>query len=153
MSLYPPPESRPLTQWTSMPESFRQRGRTPAWALANRAGQATDSFLEGPSFDRDGNLWVTDIPFGRLFRINTARDWQLMSEYDGWPNGLKIHRDGRILIADYRRGLLAFDPRSQSISPLLDPRRICCSGLAPTPPCATCWRWPASTRSWASRAS
>ena len=122
MSLYPPPENRPLTHWTGMPKQFRQAGKTPAWALANKAGQPTDSFLEGPSFDRDGNLWVTDIPFGRLFRISPAGDWELMYEYDGWPNGLKIHRDGRVLIADYRLGLLAFDLQARRISALLETR-------------------------------
>jgi len=30
-------------------------------------------------------------------------------EYDGWPNGLKLHRDGRIFLADYRRGILCTD--------------------------------------------
>ena len=25
--------------------------------------------LEGPSFDRQGQLWITDIPTGRIFRI------------------------------------------------------------------------------------
>ena len=25
--------------------------------------------LEGPSFDREGQLWITDIPTGRIFRI------------------------------------------------------------------------------------
>lgn len=29
-----------------------------------------DSFLEGPSFDRAGNLYVVDIPYGRVFRIS-----------------------------------------------------------------------------------
>ncbi len=26
--------------------------------------------LEGPSFDRSGHLWVTDIPNGRIARIS-----------------------------------------------------------------------------------
>ena len=29
-----------------------------------------------------------------------------MAEYDGWPNGLALHADGSLWIADYRRGLL-----------------------------------------------
>ena len=36
---------------------------------AVRFGHAQDSFLEGPSFDRDGNLWCVDIPYGRIFRV------------------------------------------------------------------------------------
>ena len=33
----------------------------------------TDCFLEGPSFDRDGNLFVVDIPFGRILKITPDR--------------------------------------------------------------------------------
>ena len=39
------------------------------WVEFNQMGQKTPTFLEGPSFDRAGNLWVTDIPWGRLFKI------------------------------------------------------------------------------------
>ena len=91
--------------FSSLPGKFRKKGRT-AWSDPNRAGAPVDSFLEGPSFDRDGNLWCVDIPFGRIFRIDPKGEWELAAQYDGWPNGLKIHRDGRIFIADYRRGLV-----------------------------------------------
>jgi gluconolactonase len=30
----------------------------------------------------------------------------LVAEYEGWPNGIAIHKDGSLWIADYRRGLL-----------------------------------------------
>ena len=40
------------------------------WADPNRLGQEVDSFLEGPSFDREGNLYFVDIPFGRVFRLS-----------------------------------------------------------------------------------
>jgi gluconolactonase len=102
-----------------LPERFRQKRRTP-WADANRGGGDVDSFLEGPSFDRDGNLYVTDIPNGRVFRLTPGAEWTLVAEYDGWPNGLKIHKDGRIFITDYRRGLLLLDPTSGKVTPLLE---------------------------------
>ena len=63
------------------------------WADANRPGQPTDCFIEGPSFDAEGKLYVVDIPFGRIFRIAPdGGEWSLVVEYDGWPNGLKIAR-------------------------------------------------------------
>jgi gluconolactonase len=40
-------------------------------------------------------------------------------QYDGWPNGLKFHRDGRAFIADYRKGLLALDPKTGRIEEVL----------------------------------
>lgn len=104
---------------TSLPPRFRRKKRT-AWSDPNRQGAAVDSFLEGPAFDRQGNLWCVDIPFGRIFRINAKGEWELVVQYDGWPNGLKIHKDGRIVITDYRRGLLQLDPKTAKIEPLLD---------------------------------
>jgi gluconolactonase len=76
--------------------------------------------LEGPSFDRQGHLWITDIPTGRIFRIGPDGTPKQIAEYDGEPNGLKIARDGRILIADHKQGLLALDPASGRTSVVLD---------------------------------
>ena len=107
-----------VQRFTSLPAKFRKTQRT-AWSDPNRQGAALDSFLEGPAFDRQGNLWCVDIPFGRVFRIDRAGGWELAAQYDGWPNGLKVHRDGWIAIADYRKGLLRMDPESGRIEPLL----------------------------------
>jgi sugar lactone lactonase YvrE len=59
-----------------------------------------ECFLEGPCFDRDGNLWVLDIAFGRIFRIDPNGMWDLVIQYDGWPNGMKIRQDERLFIGD-----------------------------------------------------
>ena len=107
-----------VRRFSSLPAGFRRKRRT-AWSGPNRQGAAVDSFLEGPSFDRQGNLWCVDIPFGRIFKVNTKGEWDLAAQYDGWPNGLKVHRDGRIFIADYRRGLLQMD-KTGNIKPVLE---------------------------------
>ncbi|MBI3452978.1 MAG: SMP-30/gluconolactonase/LRE family protein [Rhodospirillales bacterium] len=120
--MYPPATRVPSSIFTRLPDRFRRKARN-AWADANRGGAAIDSFLEGPSFDRAGNLYVVDIPFGRIFRISPAGDWTQIAEYDGWPNGLKIHRDGRIFIADYRRGLMLLDPARGAVTPLVETYR------------------------------
>lgn len=105
--------------FTKMPAKFRKRRRC-AWSDANRHGAEIECFLEGPSFDREGNLWFVDVPFGRVFRVTPGGDWDLVVEYDGWPNGLKIHRDGRIFVCDYKKGLLVLDPKSGAIETVLD---------------------------------
>ena len=105
-------------RFTSLPAAFRKKRRT-AWSDPNRQGAPVDSFLEGPSFDRKGYLWCVDIPFGRIFRIDPKGDWDLVVQYDGWPNGLKIHRNGTIYIADYRKGLLTLDPKRGTIETVL----------------------------------
>lgn len=78
------------------------------------------TLLEGPSFDRRGDLWVTDIPNGRIARISPGGEVTIVAQYDGEPNGLKIHRDGRIFIADHEQGLLLLDPASGKVSVVLD---------------------------------
>src|ERR1700716_4030394 len=96
--------------WSAaVPDRFRRKGAASAWADANRPGLETDCFIEGPSFDADGNLYIVDIPFGRVFRIAPDGQWTLMVEYEGWPNGLKIHPDGRIFVADYMHGIMELD--------------------------------------------
>ena len=102
----------------SMPAKFRKKSRTD-WSDPNRQGAEVECFLEGPSFDRDGNLWFVDIPFGRIFRISVKGDWELMAQYDGWPNGLKFHKDGRIFICCYKKGLLVLDAKSGRIDTVL----------------------------------
>ena len=105
--------------FSALPASFRRKRRT-AWSDPNRQGAPVDSFLEGPSFDRKGNLYCVDIPFGRVFRIDPKGGWELVVQYDGWPNGLKFHKDGRAFIADYRKGLLQLDVKAGKISPVLE---------------------------------
>ena len=119
MSLYAPPKDLMAEVFTTVPEEYRYRNRAAPWTDANKPGQTVDCFFEGPSFDRDGNLYVTDIPFGRVFRVSPDGVWSLIAEYDGWPNGLKIHRDGRIFIADYKHGIMQLDPETGAVSPFL----------------------------------
>ena len=116
---FAPPRDVATEVFTRLPDRFR-KPRVTAWAAANRGGLAIDSFLEGPSFDRQGRLYVTDIPFGRIFRISAEGEWELVAEYDGWPNGLKIHRDGRIFITDYKRGIMLLEPESGAVTPFLE---------------------------------
>ena len=123
MSLYPPPEDRTMAVWSTMPDEFRRKGEIPDWAAANKPGHAIDSFLEGPSFDREGNFYVTDIPYGRIFRISPGKVWTLVAEYDGWPNGLKIHKDGRVFITDYKNGIMLLDPGRGRVTPFLTHRK------------------------------
>lgn len=63
----------------SMPGKIRQKARS-AWPDPNRQGTEVECFLEGPSFDREGNLWLVDIPFGRIFRITTKGDRELVTQ-------------------------------------------------------------------------
>ncbi|MCW5592367.1 MAG: SMP-30/gluconolactonase/LRE family protein [Burkholderiales bacterium] len=103
-----PPAIRDTEVFTRLPDRFRKAAITD-WSRANRGGAALDSFLEAPAFDSTGNLYVSDIPFGRIFRIDPAGEWTLVAQYDGEPNGMKFVSDSEAVIADYRNGLMLLD--------------------------------------------
>src|SRR5258707_8116546 len=111
MYLETPPRLIETKIFSEVPAEFRRKVRTD-WADANRPGAPTDCFIEGPSFDAEGNLYIVDIPFGRIFRITPDKKWSLVVEYEGWPNGLKIDAKGRILVADYMHGIMELDRRA-----------------------------------------
>jgi gluconolactonase len=105
--------------WTTMPDALRKSGVVSPWTQANKPGQSVPCFIEGPAFDQDGNLYIVDIPYGRILRITPSGEWHVVAEYDGEPNGLKFHQDGRILIADYRNGLMELDSRTGHVRAVL----------------------------------
>ena len=73
-------------------------------------GHKIGSFLEGPSFDRAGNLLMVDVAYGRILKLSPKGEWSVLARYKGSPNGLKLHKDGRIFVADRVNGLMVVDP-------------------------------------------
>ena len=122
ISLLQPPQLRDTEIFTRLPERHRRTGVRSAWADANRGGQPTDSFLEGPVFDGVGNLYVSDIPFGRIFRIDPQGSWEPIAEWDGEPNGMKFLNERELLVTDYRNGLMICDIATGAVRPYLERR-------------------------------
>src|ERR1700687_4155825 len=118
MYLEVPPRLIGTEVFSAMPDAFRRKGARTDWADANRPGQPTDCFIEGPSFGAAGNLYIVDIPLGRLFRLTPGGQCSLVVEYDGWPNGLKIAADGRIFVADCRHGIMQLDVKAGRMQPV-----------------------------------
>lgn len=120
--MFAPPEPIQAEIFSRLPDRYRRDAVPSAWAAARRGGAPIPCFLEGPSFDRAGMLYVTDIPFGRVFRVSPDGVFDLVTEYDGEPNGLKIHRDGRAFITDYRNGIVELDLATGQTKPALERR-------------------------------
>lgn len=106
--------------FVTIPSELGITGRKSYWAEIQFGGADTPTFLEGPSFDRDGNLWVVDIPWGRLLKITPSGEVSVGAEYDGEPNGLKFHKDGRAFICDHKNGIMVFDPKTGVAEPFLE---------------------------------
>jgi lactonase len=56
--------------------------------------------LEGPAFDRDGNLLFCDVSGSRVLRLTPDKHLSVVvSEKRVTPGGIAIHKDGRIFVA------------------------------------------------------
>jgi len=110
----PPPELKTRV-FARLPDEFRLNGRKSEWSFG-KENPNLHSFLEGPSFDREGNLLVTDIPFGRVFRISPQGVFDLVAEYDGEPNGMALDREGNIYLADHKNGLVKVDGKTGEVT-------------------------------------
>ena len=119
--MYPAPPVQEASVFTIIPPALcKGEDAYSEWASVQFHGAPVPTFLEGPSFDRNGDLWVVDIPWGRLFRVSPDGTVTLGAEYNGEPNGLKFHADGRGFITDHRRGIMVFDPRTGQVDPFLE---------------------------------
>jgi gluconolactonase len=105
-----------------MPDALREHGVVTDWSRANKGSEAIDCFIEGPCFDPDGNLYVVDIPHGRILRISPSLEWRVIANYDGEPNGLAWHPAHHLVIADYKNGVMKLDPAQGEVQPLLTRR-------------------------------
>jgi len=125
--MYAAPPDKTLTVFASIPEHLHMPPRPSYWLDMQLKGAHEPAFLEGPAFDAQGNLWVVDIPWGRIFKITGRGEVSCEIEYDGEPNGLAFAPDGRLYVADAKRGLMVFDPGSKAIEPVLE--RVMAAGF------------------------
>ncbi|CAG8295689.1 unnamed protein product [Penicillium olsonii] len=123
MNFYPIPPVIQAEILVQIPPTLRCTGQHTDW----RGGSAlptSDIFLEGPVVSSNGDLYVTDIPYGRILKIDSQNQITECVRYDGEPNGLVIRDDGCLVVADYKQGILVFDPSTGEMSPLLARRNL-----------------------------
>ncbi len=59
------------------------------------------AFLEGPTADRQGNVYFSDIPMERILRWDpTKRELTVFREKSNAANGLRFDREGRLLACE-----------------------------------------------------
>jgi lactonase len=81
--------------------------------------------LEGPAFDRNGNLLFCDVSGRRVLRLTADMRLSTVVTLEGLgPGGLAVHKDGRIFIAamDIIRGVgsvVAVKPDGSGMQPIL----------------------------------
>lgn len=57
-------------------------------------------FPEGPTFDRDGNLYITEIQGGQISRIAAGGTVAVFAETGGGPNGAAFGPDGDLYVCN-----------------------------------------------------
>ncbi|CAG9954693.1 unnamed protein product [Clonostachys rosea f. rosea IK726] len=117
---YQPPPTVNAQKLTTLPSKFRRLGVS-EHSQNQKRGRPLDSFLEGPLV-RGNLLYLTDIPYGRIFAVDlVTKEWRLVVEYDGEPNGLAWHEQRQqIIIADFKQGVLALDVATKKISTVMN---------------------------------
>ncbi len=86
MNFYPAPPTIKASLYVKIPNELRCAGRETEWR-GGFARKFQDIFLEGPVADQNGNLYVVDVPYGRILRVD----------------GLTPTADGDLLVADYKQ--------------------------------------------------
>lgn len=119
MSFYAPPQDIHARTWVNLPAELGWSKRTNP-RVEKFVGKPTHSFLEGPSFDAAGNLYVVNFAFGQIVRISPGGKPEIAYEYEGAPNGLQVGADGLIYITDREMGVLRFNPQNQTLEAICD---------------------------------
>lgn len=114
MSFSPAPVDIHARIWVDLPKQLGWTKRDNA-LVQKFIGKPAHSFLEGPAFDRDGNLYVVNFAFGEVVKITPDGTASILCRYEGAPNGLQIGADGMIYITDRLKGVMRLDPASGQI--------------------------------------
>jgi gluconolactonase len=117
----PAPKVIETRVFATVPDELQYKDRDTAFIRDIFHGRRVGSFLEGPSFDRHGNLYMVDIAHGRIFKLSPKADWSVVAQYDGMPNGLKLHKDGRLFVTDRQKGIMIVDPVNGKVEQFIGP--------------------------------
>ncbi|MEW6667757.1 MAG: SMP-30/gluconolactonase/LRE family protein [Thermodesulfobacteriota bacterium] len=81
-----------------------------------------DAFLEGPAFDRQGNLFVTSLFDSRILKITPDKKVSVIFKQDGLlPDGMAIHKDGRLFLACLSGKVAALNPDGSNLT-VIEPK-------------------------------
>lgn len=80
-------------------------------------GESPALFLEGPAFDRNGNLYISSLLESRVLKITPDKKVTTILEQPGLlPNGIAFHKDGRMFIACSGGKLISLNPDGTNLT-------------------------------------
>lgn len=74
------------------------------------------ALIEAPAVDKEGNVWIVSMDSGWIHKITPDGTFIDVINTGGVPNGLAFHQDGRLFCADRRKGIIAYDPKTNKFS-------------------------------------
>lgn len=122
-AIFPAPKTVTATVFAKLPDDLHRAGAVSSWSNAQGLAASPHSSLEGPVFDLDGVLYCVDTAHGRIFKVDPNGAFTTVADYDGEPNGMNAMADGRLLVADYARGLVVINPATGCAHTVLDRHR------------------------------
>jgi lactonase len=80
-------------------------------------GESPSLFLEGPAFDRAGNLYISSLLDSRVLKITPEKKVTTILEQKGLlPNGIAFRKDGRMFIACSSGKLVSLNPDGTNVT-------------------------------------
>ena len=102
--MFAPPRDIQTTVFTRLPDRFRDPGRESDWTRARGSG-SMHSFLEGPSFDRAGNLYACNRVNSTIEKFSpTGADLGVFAHTGGGPHFMAMFRPRRLYVAELYSG-------------------------------------------------
>lgn len=77
-------------------------------------------FVEGPAWDGQDTLYLTDIPANRIYQVDADGQVSVFLEPSGSANGLMINRDGTIFACQMEGQVVAIDPSTKEVRVISD---------------------------------
>jgi lactonase len=73
--------------------------------------------LEGPAFDREGNLFVTSVIDGRVYKITPNKKMSIIFNNNAYmPGDCAIHKDGRLFLACVSGQVIIINPDGSNLT-------------------------------------
>jgi len=70
-------------------------------------------FTEGPAPDRKGNVYFTDIPANRIYRVDTKADLKVFIQESNHANGLMVNAAGELVACEMDGQIAAYDVKTK----------------------------------------
>lgn len=75
-------------------------------------------FTEGPAFDLKGNLYFTDIPDNKIYKVDPKGELSVFLEPSNHCNGLMLDGGNNLLACEMDGRLVSIDLKSKEVTPL-----------------------------------